>query len=217
MAAPPAGRARRTDSKPAVASSAIPAPCTPRAGSRTIWLGAMATRIDPASSTAAPSMAVGFGPALSTSQAAGRLVNSLPAKKTEKMSPAPAALKPKESRIVGNVGETISTHQYAKKRTSNATANGKAWSRDADAVVSNARSSPCSRNHALCHQSLCQRPIRRSILRPDSPQGQSPCHRRLPFAAWVSCVLNRQPDFPLSLPCVMRSTIASPSRGQSWR
>ena len=58
-----------------------------------------------------PATAVHFGPTRSTSQAAGRLVTSRPAKKTEKTSPAPVALSARDSWMAGSAGETMSTHQ----------------------------------------------------------------------------------------------------------
>ena len=99
MAAPPPGRARNTESNPAVASSATPTPWMPRAGSSVVCEAASAASTEPSKSAADPATAVHFGPTRSTSHAAGRLVTSRPAKKTEKTSPAPVALSASDSWI----------------------------------------------------------------------------------------------------------------------
>src|SRR5215212_9023429 len=116
MAAPPPGRARNTESNPAVANSATPTPWMPRAGSSVACEAATAASPEPSKSAADPATAVHFGPTRSTSQAAGRLVTSRPAKKTEKTSPAPVALSASDSWTAGSAGDTMSTHQYAKNR-----------------------------------------------------------------------------------------------------
>ena len=126
IAAPPPGSARSTESSPAVARIATPAPCRPRAGRSACCEVAIATRTDPSRSATEPVTAVHFGPTRSTSQAAGRFVTSRPAKKTENTSPAPVALRPSVSWIAGRAGETISTHQYVKKSTAREMRSGNA-------------------------------------------------------------------------------------------
>ena len=97
MAAPRAGKARNTESNPAVARRATPTPWMPRAGSSVVCDAATAARAEPSNSAADPATAVHFGPARSTSHAAGRLVMSRPAKKTEMTSPALVALSASDS------------------------------------------------------------------------------------------------------------------------
>ncbi len=97
IAAPPPGRARNTESNPAVASRATPTPWMPRAGRSIACEAATAASPEPSNSAADPPTAVHLGPTRSTSHAAGRLLMSRPAKKTEKTSPAPVALSASDS------------------------------------------------------------------------------------------------------------------------
>ena len=132
IAAPPAGRARRMESRIAVTINAIPTPSTKRPPSTIGAFIAAVTSAPPTSSSEAPVAAVRAGPIRSASRPAGKPPRMRPQKKSEKTSPAAAALIPRSSRRLFNAGDVASTAQKVKIAIAPANGNGNAAVADVD-------------------------------------------------------------------------------------